>query len=76
MPIDQAYVEKVFRQILLNEKRIRNVPERVKEAVFVLSADLVKHFLPETTQSQKYQHLIEIIRQRDYGMYHQYVKWH
>ena len=76
IPMDQAYIEKVFRQILLNEKRIRNVPERVKEAVFILSADLVECFLPETVQSKKYQRLIEIIQQRDYGLYRQYLKWH
>lgn len=76
LPIDQAYVEKVFRQILLNEKRIRNVPERVKEAVFILSADLVKCYLPDTVQSVRYRLLLEIMRERDYGMYRQYVKWH
>lgn len=76
LPIDQAYVEKVFRQILLNEKRIRNVPERVKEAVFILSADLVKCYLPDTVQSVRYRLLLEIMRDRDYGMYRQYVKWH
>ena len=76
LPIDQAYVEKVFRQILLNGKRIRNVPERVKEAVFILSADLVKCYLPDTVRSVRYRLLLEIMRDRDYGMYRQYVKWH
>lgn len=75
LPADQTYVEKVFRQIELNEKRIRNVPEKVKEAVFILSADLVERFLPETAQSSKYQHLNGIFRQKDYGLYRQYVKW-
>ena len=76
LPADQTYVEKVFRQIELNEKRIRNVPEKVKEAVFILTADLVERFLPATVQSGKYQRLNEMIRQRDYGLYRQYVKWH
>lgn len=76
LPADQTYVEKVFRQIELNEARIRNVPEKVKEAVFILSADLVERFLPATVQSGKYQRLNEMIRQRDYGLYRQYVKWH
>ena len=76
LPIDQAYVEKVIRQILLNGKRIRNVPERLKEAVFILSADLVKCYLPDTVRSVRYRLLLEIMRDRDYGMYRQYVKWH
>ena len=74
--IDQAYIEKVFRQILLNEIRIINVPEKVKEAVFILSADLVKCYLPDTVRSVRYRLLLEIMRERDYGMYRQYVKWH
>lgn len=74
--IDQAYIEKVFRQILLNETRILNVPENVKEAVFILSADLVKCYLPDTVRSVRYRLLLEIMRERDYGMYRQYVKWH
>ena len=76
LPVDQTYVEKVFRQIELNETRIRNVPEKVKEAVFILTADLVEQFLPTTVQSGKYRHLNELIRQRDYGLYRYYVKWH
>lgn len=76
LPIDQAYVEKIFRQVLLNERRILNVPENVKEAVFILSADLVKCYLPDTVRSVRYRLLLEIMRDRDYGMYRQYVKWH
>lgn len=76
MPIDQAYIEKVFRQILLNEKRIRNVPEKVKEAVFVLSSDMVERYLPKNLQSVRYQQLVKIMHRRDYGMYREYIKWH
>ena len=76
LPIDQAYIEKVFRQILLNEKRIKNVPENVKEAVFVLSSDMVERFLPKGLRSIRYQPLVDIMHRRDYGMYRQYIKWH
>lgn len=76
LPIDQAYVEKVFRQILLNENRIKNVPERVKEAVFVASVSMVKQYLPESVQSNNYRLLVDIMRNQDFGMYQQYIKWH
>lgn len=69
LPVDQTYVEKVFRQVVLNESRMERVPEVVKEAAFVLICDMVREYLPCEIDSEKYHELIDAIFRKDYGLY-------
>lgn len=74
LPVDQAYIEKTFRQIVLNARRIEQTPQEVKEAIFVLSCEMVEQYLPENFTSKTYSGLIFAMQNHDYGMYEAYIK--
>lgn len=74
LPIDQVFVEKVFRQIVLNARRMAQMPEEIKEAIFVLTCDMVETKLPCSVSSKTYSGLIRAIRARDYGAFCFYIK--
>lgn len=75
LPYDKAYFEKFFRQVILNAKRIDNMPEHIQQAVFVLTVDLYNsHF--SNMDTGKYKALQKALKNYDYGQYKLYIKSH
>ena len=76
LPNDKAYLEKVFRQIVLNYARTAKVPEEIQEAIFTCIAATVEQTIPGTIDTSKslYSSLIRALRTRDYGTYSLYMK--
>lgn len=74
LPIDTPYIEKIFRQILLNEYIINDAPDEIKEAAFVYIRQVIMNYLPENIHSIIYKDIIRSIIDGDYGIYRNIVK--
>ena len=76
LPKDKEFVEKILRQILLNAKRVSEMPDEVQRAIFILTVDLLKrHFLPCDIKST-HKELAGAIERADYGAYKLYCSTH
>ena len=73
---DNAYYEKIFRQIALNAKRVLGVSEKVRKAVFVLTSALLFEQFSEMKEIKKYKLLQQAINNKDFGLYEFYAKYY
>lgn len=73
---DNAYYEKIFRQIALNAKRVSGMSEKVREAVFVLTHALLSEQFSEMKEIKKYKLLQQAINNKDFGLYEFYAKYY
>lgn len=73
---DNAYYEKIFRQIALNAKRVLGMSEKVREAVFVLTHALLCERFSEMKEIKKYKLLQQAINNKDFGLYEFYAKYY
>lgn len=77
LAIDSAFYDELLRQVLLNFRRMRKVPERIKEAVFVLTADLLERFFEkDNVKPSIHRPLRQALKERDYGVYALYCRTH
>ena len=75
LPVNDAYMQKFFRQILLNQKRIQQMPVEIQESVFILTAELFQKYFGERKIKQ-YKSLQKALKNLDFGQYTFYVKTH
>lgn len=69
LPMDEAFYSFMLLQIRLNQYRVKDLEERVQEAVFVLTCDLLEqHFAPEVMVGRE-RNLIRALKTRDFGMF-------
>ena len=73
---NDEYLERFYRQIILNEKRIVNMPIDIKEGVFALTCDLFEKYFSNCTQLPKYKELHKALMTRNYGVFSLYAKTH
>ncbi|MBE5905188.1 MAG: glycosyltransferase [Lachnospiraceae bacterium] len=74
MAFDACFYQRVMEQILLNAKRVKDMPREVREAIFVLTGALVEtYFAPEIRMESSIWKLFE---SGDYGEYALYCKTH
>lgn len=66
---DQLYYDKIMRQIILNQKRIRNVPEIIKRSIFILTRNLIQTEFSEKLFSPQYERIVKALRESDYGRF-------
>lgn len=76
IPVDDAFLKKFERQLVLNQKRIEKLPEYIQESVFVLSSELLrKYFSDELIEKNKRSKVIRALTTKDWGMYQFYCKY-
>ena len=72
LPDDQDYIDCLIEQFKMNYFRTVNAPDRVKEAIFVLSSELIrKRYRPAIHRQDR---LIQSLLSMDYGKYCLYLK--
>jgi len=76
LPDSEEYFAQVMRQLILNAKRIRHMPEEIQLSVFILSRDLLETHLKGSEISKRYAHFFHLIQQNDFGAYNLYCKTH
>lgn len=69
LPADDSYFRYLLQQIRLNQHRISELPEKIRESVFVLTCELFSTTFPGSMTDPKNKNLIRALRQRDFGMY-------
>ncbi len=73
---NDEYQERFYKQIILNEKRIVNMPNDIKESVFVLTCDLFEKYFSEYPALKKYKSLNKALKTKNYGVFSLYAKTH
>lgn len=73
---NDEYQERFFKQIILNEKRIRNMPIDIKESVFVLSCELFEKYFSNCPRLKKYKLLDKSLKTKNYGVFSLYAETH
>lgn len=64
---DQRAYEYLLRQSLMNEWRVRHREKEVREAVFVLTCELMEHYFPEyKTENRRMKKLEQALRNRQF----------
>ncbi len=76
LPTGEDYFAEVMRQLIINAKRIRNMPEEIQQSVFILSRDLLEKHLKDSVVPKKYAHFYHLIQRNDFGAYNLYCKTH
>ena len=73
---DEAFHEKLMRQVILNAKRTSKLPIDAQKAIFVLTGSLVTESFEKEAISPKYKKLDRALRNGNWGLYRLYCKTH
>lgn len=75
LPMDEGFFRFMLLQIRLNQLRLSDLDERVQEAAFVLTCDLLERTFPEAVKTGKEKNLIKALKTRDFGMFRMCCKF-
>ncbi|MBO5462226.1 MAG: glycosyltransferase [Clostridia bacterium] len=73
---NNEYQERFYKQIILNEARIKNMPIEIKEDIFVLTCELFEKYLASYKPLKKYKVLYKTLKTKNYGVFSLYAKTH
>ena len=77
LQFDTAYYDELLRQVLLNARRMRKTPRYIKEAAFVVTADLLdRYFECKGVKPGIHLPLRKALTDRDFGVYRLYCRTH
>lgn len=76
LPVNENYYKKMMSQIILNARRVQNMPERVQEDIFILSGELVERYLKKIEVPKECRELTVALKNKDYGVYRLYCRTH
>lgn len=61
---DQAALNRLLRQSIINQIRIRRLPKTIRRDIFALTADLIEKYFKEINASKEYLRLEKALRKR------------
>ncbi|MBO7252147.1 MAG: glycosyltransferase [Oscillospiraceae bacterium] len=69
LPFDKDFFGFMLLQIRLNQLRLSDLPEKVQEAAFVLTCDLMEQYFAPEIRNGREKQLIRALAPRDFGMF-------
>jgi len=60
--------------LILNAKRIRNMPEEIRQSVFILSRNLLDKHRKDSVVPKRYACFYHLIQRNDFGAYNLYKR--
>lgn len=76
LPVNVHFINRFFKQVIVNANRVRKMPLNIKQAIFVLTCELHKKYFSEFKADAKYVSLQKALEKRDYGRYELFAKTH
>lgn len=73
---DQEFHDKIMRQFIINQKRLKKLPITIQKASFVVTADIFKKYCYDHKCSKKYWPLNNYLNSDDFGRYKLYCENH
>ena len=69
LPMDERFYSFMLLQIRLNQYRVKDLEEKIQEAVFVLTCDLLDRCFTQDVMHGRERSLIRALKRRDFGMF-------